>query len=85
MKLLRSKKIAISLVGIIFAIVVAIVVHALLPASVDVNDFDSLLVVSLGFPFTACLYFFLVYSQIAVVTGYMLDNNCCDFRNDNPF
>lgn len=43
MKLLRSKKIAISLVGIIFAIVVAIVVHALLPASVDVNDFDSLL------------------------------------------
>lgn len=66
----KPKAILISLLGILFSMIFAVVVHALLPAGVDINKFDSFLVLTLGFPVTVCLYFAILYLHCSFVTGY---------------
>lgn len=61
----------VSLVSIIFSMIVAIIVHAMMPATVNVEEFDSLLVKLLGFPIVALLYFGLLYTHCVVMTRHI--------------
>lgn len=52
---------------ILLACILAILSKVFLPSSVNVEDFDSLLVAKLGFPIVACLYFLMIYSHNAII------------------
>jgi len=63
--------IIINIITIIFSAIFAIIVHAMLPASVDVSQFDSILVKWFGFPFVASLYFVILFTQCAIAVRYI--------------
>lgn len=67
----KKKIFFVSLISIMFSMVVAIIVHAMMPAAVNVEDFDSLLVMLLGFPIVALLYFGLLYTHCVVMTRHI--------------
>lgn len=67
MKKQLCRKVFLCTLFIVLATLIAIISHALLPAEVDVADFDSGLVKAIGFPAVATLYFLLLYTHCAVV------------------
>lgn len=68
---MNSKRvILINILSIAIAVFFAIIIKSLLPADVNVDDFDSVLVSLLGFPFVAILYFFIVYAHSVIVMQY---------------
>ncbi len=58
-------------VFILFSAIFAILVHALLPASVDVAQFDSIFVKWVGFPAVAIFYFILLFTQCTLAVRYI--------------
>lgn len=71
-KCISTKRvIIINTVFIIFSAIFAILVHALLPTSVDVAQFDSIFVKWFGFPAVAVFYFILLFTQIEIVVRYI--------------
>jgi hypothetical protein len=54
---------------ILLAGIVAIASKAMLPYEVNVEDFDSVLVRTLGFEIVASLYFLMIYAHNAIVTA----------------
>lgn len=63
----KWKRILIGILCVIFATIIAILVHALMPGpgtEVIEDDFDSKLVLALGFPVVASLYFVVLYLQM---------------------
>jgi hypothetical protein len=65
------KVIVINTVTIIVTAIFAIIVHALLPAEVDITKFDSILVKCFGFPAIATFYFIVLFTQCAIAVGYI--------------
>ena len=71
-KYISTKRvIIINTVLILFSAIFAIIVHALLPTSVDVTKFDSIFVKCFGFPAVAIFYFILLFIQCAMVVRYI--------------
>jgi len=67
-----SKKVfIISIIAILFSAAFAIFVHAILPASVDVVQFNSILVQWFGFPAVSTFYFILLFTHCAVSVRYI--------------
>lgn len=65
-----KRSVLISTVGVFSAVALAIMIKSLLPAEVNVDDFDSMLVTRLGFPLVAVLYFIIVYAHSIIVMQY---------------
>ncbi len=59
---------------IIFSAGFAIVVHAVVPAPVDVGNLDGVLVKLIGFPAVASGYFILLYIQCTIAVRYICKN-----------
>jgi len=71
-KCISTKRvIIINTVLILFSVIFAIIVHALLPTSVDVAKLDSVFVKCFGFPAIAIFYFILLFIQCAMVVRYI--------------
>ncbi|MBU3092781.1 hypothetical protein KPL35_11925 [Clostridium sp. CF011] len=71
-KCISTKRlIIINTVLILFSALFAIIVHALLPTSVDVAQFDSIFVKCFGFPTVAIFYFILLFIQCVMVVRYI--------------
>lgn len=71
LKVISNKKIIlIDIVVILLAAIIAIVVHALMPADTNVEDFDGVLVKALTFPVVASLYFVLLFTHCAITISY---------------
>lgn len=71
-KCISTKRvIIINTVLILFSVIFAIIVHALLPTSVDVAKLDSIFVKCFGFPAIAIFYFILLFIQCAMVVRYI--------------
>ena len=71
-KCISTKRvIIINTVLILFSAIFAIIVHAFLPASVDVAQFDSIFVKWFGFPAVAVFYFILLFTQCAMAVRYI--------------
>lgn len=56
---------------ILFSVILAIIVHALLPSTVDVSQFDSIFVRWFGFPAVVISYFLLLFIQCAITVRYI--------------
>ena len=70
-KAMRTKRvILINTLAVITAVFLAIAIKSLLPADVNVEDFDSMLVNVLGFPAVAILYFIFIYVHCILVMQY---------------
>lgn len=65
------KAIVINIVTVITCTMLAIIIHAILPAAVDATKFDSILVKWFGFPAIAIFYFIVLFTQCAIVVGYI--------------
>ncbi|TCT12197.1 hypothetical protein EDC18_11343 [Natranaerovirga pectinivora] len=63
--------IIINIIAILFSAIFAIIVHALLPSSLDDIQFDSILVELFGFPFVASLYFIVLFTHCAIAVRYI--------------
>lgn len=75
---------------ILAACILAIVSKILLPSDVNVEDFNSILVMKLGFPIVASLYFVMIYSHNAIIAKYLtskseLSNIQCGLRTGLSF
>jgi hypothetical protein len=66
-----KRVIILNIVIIILSAIFAIIVHALLPASVDTAQLDSILVKLFGFPAVAIFYFILLFTQCAMAVRYI--------------
>jgi len=66
----KVNKMLIYIFCIIFASFFAILVHALMPTAVNIEDFDSILVKTFGFPIVATSYFVLLYIHCTLVTQH---------------
>lgn len=70
-KEIRKKKIIfIHIATIILAAIIAILVHALMPADTNVEDFDSIFVKALSFPVVASLYFVMLFTHCVITISY---------------
>ncbi|MGL4107446.1 hypothetical protein [Clostridium sp. LP20] len=67
----KNRAIIIQVILILLSVISAIVVHAILPAPVEVVQFDSIFVKAFGFPAVAVFYFLLIFSQCAIVVRYV--------------
>ena len=56
---------------ILLSSIFAIIVHALMPASADITDFDSILVKWFGFPAVATFYFIILFTQCALAVRFI--------------
>ena len=66
----KIKRNVINILSVFGVAIVAILVHALLPspgASLDVSEFDGVLVKKIGFPASASIYFLLLYLHIMII------------------
>ena len=63
--------IIINIITVLFSAIFAIIVHALLPSSLDDIQFDSILVKLFGFPFVASLYFIILFTHCAIAVRYI--------------
>ena len=69
---ISTKRIIItSILTILCSAAFVIAVHAIMPASVDVGQFDSILVTLFGFPIVAVSYFLILYTQCTVAVRYI--------------
>ena len=66
----KTRIIGISIIAVALSAIFAIIAHAILPAEVNVEEFDSVFVKALGFPFVATLYFIILFTHCAITTGY---------------
>lgn len=66
----RLRIIIISIIAILLSTMVAIIVHAVMPANVNAKDFDSILVKLFGFSVVAILYFVILFTHCASITRY---------------
>ncbi|MFX4262258.1 hypothetical protein ACOBQJ_08650 [Pelotomaculum propionicicum] len=66
-----KRAIIVSALAIILAASITIIVHAVLPAGVNEENFDSVLVKLLGFPVVAASYFVLLFTHCVVVMRYI--------------
>ncbi|GKX64993.1 hypothetical protein [Inconstantimicrobium mannanitabidum] len=66
-----KKAIVINIVTVITCTILAIIIHAILPAAVDATKFDSILVKWFGFPAIAMFYFIVLFTQCAIAVGYI--------------
>jgi len=64
----KTMNVIVTIFFVLIASAAAILSKALLPSSVNVEDFNSIFVKTLGFPIIASLYFILIYSHNAIVT-----------------
>lgn len=71
----KLKYISLHTVVILLASVIAIAVHALMPADTNVEDFDSILVKALTFPVVASLYFILLFTHCAITVSHFGKNS----------
>lgn len=70
-KVFSTKRVVIiNTLAIIFAAAIAIIVHAVMPAGVNGEDFDSVFVKLFGFPVVAVSYFVLLFLHCAIVVQY---------------
>ncbi len=67
---IKKQSVLISILLIIFASTTAIVVHANMPGSVNIEDFDSIFVKIFGFPVVVVTYFVLLYIHIVIALHY---------------
>lgn len=65
------KLIAINAITIIISTILAIIVHALMPATADVTKFDSIFVKWFGFTAVAVFYFIVLFTQCSISVGYI--------------
>ena len=65
----KKKKIIITAALVLISSIVAITSKVMLPSDVNVGDFNSIFVRSLGFEAVASLYFILIYAHNAIVTA----------------
>lgn len=65
------KSIVINAILIIISTILAIVVHALMPATADVTQFDSIFVKWFGFTAVAMFYFIVLFTQCSISVGYI--------------
>src|SRR5665647_1248148 len=71
-KYISTKRvIIINTVIVLSSAIFAIFVHALLPTSVDIAQFDSIFVKYFGFPAVAIFYFILLFMQCAMAVRYI--------------
>lgn len=71
MKKISIKKIIIvNVIAVITAAILAIMSKMLLPSDVNAQDFDSIIVLTFGFPAIAVFYFLLIYSHCAFTMQY---------------
>lgn len=63
--------IIVNILAVILAASMAIIVHALLPAGVNAENFDSVFVKLLGFPVVAASYFVLLFTHCVVAMRYL--------------
>ena len=63
--------IIINSVLILLSSIFAIIVHALMPASVDITYFESILVKWFGFPAVATFYFIILFTQCALAVRFI--------------
>ena len=66
----KTKIIGISIIAVTLSTIFAIIAHAILPAEVNVDEFDSFFVKALGFPVIASLYFLILFTHCTVTTCY---------------
>ena len=66
-----KKVIILNTIFILFSVIIAIIVHALLPATVEVAQFDSILVRWFGFLAVVIFYFLLLFTQCALSVRYI--------------
>jgi hypothetical protein len=66
-----TKILLISLLTIFCSATFAIIVHAIVPANVDVGKFDGVLVKLFGFPIIAVSYFLILYIQCTIAVRYI--------------
>jgi hypothetical protein len=66
----KTKIIVINVVVVVLSTIIAIVAHAILPAEVNVDEFDSIFVKALGFPVIASLYFLILFTHCAIIINY---------------
>ncbi len=66
-----NKAIIVNTIAIILAASTAIIVHAVVPAGVNAENFDSVFVKLLGFPVVAASYFVVLFTHCVVVMGYI--------------
>lgn len=62
--------IIVNILAVLLAASMAIIVHAVLPAGVNAENFDSVFVKLLGFPVVAASYFVLLFTHCVVATRY---------------
>ena len=67
----KKSEIFISMLTILCSVFLTIVLHAILPASANVQLFNSTLVMFFGFPAIAVCYFLVLYAQCAVTVRYV--------------
>mgnify|MGYP007112383794 CR=1 FL=1 len=60
-----------SVLTILCSAAFTIAIHAIMPASVDVEQLDSVLVTFFGFPSIAVSYFLILYTQCTVAVRYI--------------
>lgn len=60
----------VSILAIIFATAIAIIVHAVMPAGVDAERFDSVFVKLFGFPIVSVFYFVMLFIHCVVTMRY---------------
>lgn len=60
-----------SILTILGSAAFAVGVHAIMPASVDVGEMDSILVTRFGFPIVAVSYFLILYAQCTIAVRYV--------------
>ena len=65
-----KKAIIVNSLAIILAVSIAIIVHAVMPAGVNEENFDSVFVKLLGFPVVSVFYFVLLFIHCVVVMQY---------------
>lgn len=70
-KISTKSIIVISILTIFCSAAFTIIVHAILPASVNVKQLDSILVMLFGFPVVAVSYFLVLYTQCTVAVRYI--------------
>lgn len=66
----KKRTIVISIIAVILSTIIAIIAHAILPAEVNVDDFDSIFVKTLGFPVVASLYFLILFTHCTIAVNY---------------
>ncbi|KAF1085106.1 hypothetical protein SPSYN_01242 [Sporotomaculum syntrophicum] len=66
-----NNAIIVNTLAIILAASIAIILHAVMPAGVNTENFDSVFVKLLGFPVVAASYFVLLFTHCVVVMRYL--------------